>query len=69
MSYLRGLNIMQSNSISKKNHYNKIWKQFNVEKPIQKHNYKGTSGFGEKKNIKNSRDFMLAEFRSNQTEI
>ena len=24
---------------------------------------------GKKKNIKNSRDFMLAEFRSNQTEI
>ena len=35
--------------------------------PIQKHNYEATGGSGKK--TKNSRDFMTAEFRSNQAEI
>ena len=39
--------------------------QFDVRKPIQKHNYKTTCGSGKKlKGIK--RDFMTEEFRSNQ---
>ena len=42
--------------------------QFDARKPIQKHNYKATGGSG-KKSIKDSRDFMTAEFRSNQAKI
>ena len=42
--------------------------QFDVRKPIQKHKYKATRGSG-KKSIKDSRDLMTAEFRSNQAEI
>ena len=41
--------------------------QFDLRKPIQKHNYKATGGSGKKQ--KESRDFMTAEFRSNQAEI
>ena len=41
--------------------------EFDVRKPVQKHNYKATGGSG--KNQKDSRDFMTAEFRSNQAEI
>ena len=41
--------------------------QFHVRKPIQKHYYKATVAL--EKSIKDSRDFMTAEFRSNQTEI
>ena len=41
--------------------------QFDVRKPIQKHNYKATGGSG--KSIKDSGDFMTAEFRSNQAKI
>ena len=41
--------------------------QFDVRKPIQKHNYKGSGGSGKKH--KESRDFMTAEFRSNQAKI
>ena len=41
--------------------------QFDVRKPVQKHNYKATGGSGKKH--KSSRDFMTAEFRSNQAEI
>ena len=41
--------------------------QFNVRKPIQKHYYTATGG--SRKSIKDSRDFMTAEFRSDQAEI
>ena len=40
--------------------------QFNVRKPIQKHYYTATGG--SRKKHKDSRDFMTAEFRSNQAE-
>ena len=41
--------------------------QFNVRKPIQKHYYTATGG--SRKSIKDSRDFMTTEFRSNKAEI
>ena len=41
--------------------------QFNVRKPIKKHNFKATGGSGE--SIKESRDFMTAEYISNQAKI
>ena len=41
--------------------------QLDVRKPIQKHNYKALVAL--EKSIKDSRDFITAELRSNRAEI
>ena len=45
----------------------RIWITIRCQKTNQKHNCKATGGSG--KSIKDSRNFMTAEFRSNQVEI
>ena len=47
----------------------RFWISIHVRNSIQKYNYKVNGGSGKKKTIKDSRDLVTAELRSNQAEI